>query len=493
MDVLRAALGEATSSLLRRLLRHQARRDVRRPVPRQGRPDGARRRRRPVPRLASSSASARPAGFERALTAYVDRTASTRATASSATPRRGGSADDQGPARRHRRAAAADLRRPRARQWAPRSTGSITPLYNRDYWSLLDQALQIGAGRRRHLLLQSLADAYASRNHDGTYADNSAEAILAINCLDDPFAITADEVPAQIPDVPGGVADLRRGVRLGPDRLPTGSRCSPPRRPRHPTAAGAAPIVVVGTTRDPATPYEWAVAPRRPARVRRAGQPRRRRAHRLQLGQRLRRRGRRGLPASTAPCRRTGWSADQLTQLSPRHHRSSRVSPTRLPRVKSTQPNASSHRAIFPSRDLERAAHPERRLPLALAEHVGPVGQHDVAGGGRVVDRDVDGHAARLDVEQHATHPAALDRRQPGVAPDHLVVQQLERRLRVREGQQSEELADQSALGPCGNPRRSASERLRDRPDPLGGELDHQLRGGGEGGAARGARSRSVS
>ncbi len=25
-------------------------------------------------------------------------------------------------------------------------------------------------------------------------------------------------------------------------------------------AAGAAPIVVVGTTRDPATPYEWAVS-----------------------------------------------------------------------------------------------------------------------------------------------------------------------------------------------------------------------------------------
>ncbi len=37
-------------------------------------------------------------------------------------------------------------------------------------------------------------------------------------------------------------------------------------------------------------------APRRPARVRRAGQPRRRRAHRLQLRQRLRRRGGRGLP-----------------------------------------------------------------------------------------------------------------------------------------------------------------------------------------------------
>ena len=29
-------------------------------------------------------------------------------------------------------------------------------------------------------------------------------------------------------------------------------------KPEKITAAGAAPIVVVGTTRDPATPYEWA-------------------------------------------------------------------------------------------------------------------------------------------------------------------------------------------------------------------------------------------
>ena len=32
------------------------------------------------------------------------------------------------------------------------------------------------------------------------------------------------------------------------------------RRPRRLRAEGAAPIVVIGTTRDPATPYAWAVA-----------------------------------------------------------------------------------------------------------------------------------------------------------------------------------------------------------------------------------------
>ena len=78
--------------------------------------------------------------------------------------------------------------------------GVITPLYNRDYWYLLDQGLETaldGDGST----LQLLADAYASRNPDGSYADNSTEAIYAINCLDDPFAITADEVPDYVPQI----------------------------------------------------------------------------------------------------------------------------------------------------------------------------------------------------------------------------------------------------------------------------------------------------
>ena len=77
--------------------------------------------------------------------------------------------------------------------------GVITPLYNRDYWFLLDQALEEAMdGEGTTLLL--LADAYASRNPDGSYGDNSTEAIYAINCLDDPFAVTAKEVPDYLPD-----------------------------------------------------------------------------------------------------------------------------------------------------------------------------------------------------------------------------------------------------------------------------------------------------
>ncbi len=136
--------------------------------------------------------------------------------------------------------------------------GVITPLYNRDYWFLLDQALEEAMdGEGTTLLL--LADAYASRNPDGSYGDNSTEAIYAINCLDDPFAVTAAEVPDYLPDfleASPTLGEVFAWGLLGCGDIEVKSS-EPPRTIR---AAGAAPIVVVGTTRDPATPYEWAVS-----------------------------------------------------------------------------------------------------------------------------------------------------------------------------------------------------------------------------------------
>ena len=136
--------------------------------------------------------------------------------------------------------------------------GVITPLYNRDYWYLLDQGLET-ALEGDGTTLQLLADAYASRNPDGSYADNSTEAIYAINCLDDPFAITVDEVPDFIPrflEASPTLGEVFAWGLIGCADIQVES--SEPARDIK--AAGAAPIVVVGTTRDPATPYEWAVA-----------------------------------------------------------------------------------------------------------------------------------------------------------------------------------------------------------------------------------------
>lgn len=136
--------------------------------------------------------------------------------------------------------------------------GIITPLYNRDYWFLLDDALKKGLGGDGSGLLE-MADLYASRNPDGTFADNSSEAIFAIDCLDDPWALPADEIEAQVADFEEVSPTLGRTfawMLVGCGGIEAKST-EPPRDIR---AAGAAPIVVIGTTRDPATPYEWAQA-----------------------------------------------------------------------------------------------------------------------------------------------------------------------------------------------------------------------------------------
>lgn len=134
--------------------------------------------------------------------------------------------------------------------------GVALPLYSRDYWVLLSQALkQAFNGRGDTLLL--LADSYASRDGE-KFADNSMEAIYAINCLDDPWALTTvAQVEQATPTF------LRASPTFGRMFAWMGTACAgwpiPTDAKPHPLhAEGAAPIVVIGTTRDPATPLAWA-------------------------------------------------------------------------------------------------------------------------------------------------------------------------------------------------------------------------------------------
>lgn len=136
--------------------------------------------------------------------------------------------------------------------------GLITPLYSKDNWSYLDQGLKSALDGDGSTLLQ-LSDFYGSREN-GKYIDNSLEAISVINCLDDSYAITADEVPAQFPDFEKASPTFGKVFAWGL----TACNGYPFQATDEPDleidGAGAAPIVVLGTTRDPATPYEEAVA-----------------------------------------------------------------------------------------------------------------------------------------------------------------------------------------------------------------------------------------
>jgi pimeloyl-ACP methyl ester carboxylesterase len=136
--------------------------------------------------------------------------------------------------------------------------GMAVTLYSRNYWVLLTQALRSALGGDGEPLMM-LADAYAARNADGSFQNNSMEAFFAISCLDDPWSIPATRVPAQFPVFEKASPVFGKVFAW----TLTSCRGFTPRSDQPvPTirAEGAAPIVVIGTTRDPATPFAWAVA-----------------------------------------------------------------------------------------------------------------------------------------------------------------------------------------------------------------------------------------
>ncbi len=135
--------------------------------------------------------------------------------------------------------------------------GVWAPLYNEDYWDILDTALRSAFGGDGAPLL-SLSDAYVSRGSDG-FLNNSLEALYAVNCLDHDDSIPSSEVEQYLPRFLEASPTFGRIFAYGL----SGCAQWPVRTGRVPeeiAAEGAAPILVVGTTRDPATPLEWAEA-----------------------------------------------------------------------------------------------------------------------------------------------------------------------------------------------------------------------------------------
>ncbi|QIX28219.1 alpha/beta fold hydrolase [Nocardioides sp. JQ2195] len=134
--------------------------------------------------------------------------------------------------------------------------GIVVTLYNDEYWSILDSALGHALEGDATELLR-LADVYASRNASGGYDDNSSEAIWAINCQDDPTYTPVGKIPATFPEFRKASPTFGDVFAWGMEGC-EGYLGPKPEKRKPITARGADPLLVVGTTRDPATPYEWA-------------------------------------------------------------------------------------------------------------------------------------------------------------------------------------------------------------------------------------------
>jgi len=130
-------------------------------------------------------------------------------------------------------------------------------LYRPEDWKGLAEALELAEQGDGSALLQ-LSDGAVGRSKDGTYA-NFLEQYLAISSIETPYPASLAAFDALASDV------AKEAPRLGPalvynTLLPLYWPVPPQRTAAPVRAAGAAPILVIGTVGDPATPYAWAEA-----------------------------------------------------------------------------------------------------------------------------------------------------------------------------------------------------------------------------------------
>jgi pimeloyl-ACP methyl ester carboxylesterase len=138
-------------------------------------------------------------------------------------------------------------------------TGVLFSLYDSAYWAMLTMAMLNATTASDGSMLLMLADAYNS--FDGVrYSNNMLTANTAINCLDYPSAdATQAQTQAQLEQA------IATAPTLGEFWVGNGiSQCAhwPYKATANPHAVQSttkAPILILGTTGDPATPYTNAV------------------------------------------------------------------------------------------------------------------------------------------------------------------------------------------------------------------------------------------
>ncbi|MGW2704376.1 alpha/beta hydrolase [Streptomyces sp. NPDC001340] len=135
------------------------------------------------------------------------------------------------------------------------TNGIAQSLYSKDFWEYLTEGLeQAYEGDGKILML--LSDSMNGRSENGEYSNITA-ANIAINCSDEKPRYTADQVQQKVPE-------FRAASPVFGDYLAWGMvSCTDwavPGAADHPdvSAPGSAPILVVGNTGDPATPYAGA-------------------------------------------------------------------------------------------------------------------------------------------------------------------------------------------------------------------------------------------
>ncbi|MCW7942122.1 peptidase [Streptomyces hygroscopicus] len=135
------------------------------------------------------------------------------------------------------------------------ANGIAQALYSKEFWGYLTTGLQQAyAGDGKVLML--LSDSMNGRNENGQYS-NLIPANVSINCADEKQRYTPADVKAKLPQFRAAsrvFGDFLAWSILSCTDWPVAGAAGHPEV----SAPGAAPILVVGNTGDPATPYEGA-------------------------------------------------------------------------------------------------------------------------------------------------------------------------------------------------------------------------------------------
>ena len=142
--------------------------------------------------------------------------------------------------------------------------GTASALYdNASGWPQLRTALKESKSGNGTAFLD-LADQYSQRNPNGTYANNESDASLVIDCLDWHDSRTLAQVQSdakkfavQAPVFGPFLAYNALSCQYFPKQASTIGGAS---SATNIASITTTPIIIIGTTRDPATPYQWAVA-----------------------------------------------------------------------------------------------------------------------------------------------------------------------------------------------------------------------------------------
>jgi pimeloyl-ACP methyl ester carboxylesterase len=133
--------------------------------------------------------------------------------------------------------------------------GLASGLYSPEDWAEMWNALY-AVEQGNPVGMFEFADSLTERNTNGTYS-NLIESNMAINCIDRPAPKSVASYIANATRFAKTAPDFGAAIEYG--SLPCAFWKVPPAEGLHTVSApGAPPILVIGTTRDPATPYVWA-------------------------------------------------------------------------------------------------------------------------------------------------------------------------------------------------------------------------------------------